>query len=97
MKRTFQTASLSALAAALGFYLWQNGFAANGGSIALPGKFVPNGEGVQPAPAVFHVCGAAGIEAAGADARQGVNAAAVFFGFGSDVHLSICSSNAAAV
>ena len=36
MKRTFQTASLSALAAALGFYLWQNGFAANGGSIALP-------------------------------------------------------------
>ena len=36
MKRAFQTASLSALAAALGFYLWQNGFAANGGSIALP-------------------------------------------------------------
>ena len=68
-----------------------------GGSIALPGKFAPNGEGVQPAPAVFHVCGAAGIEAAGADARQGVNAAAVLFGFGSDVHLSICSSDAAAV
>jgi len=36
VKRAFQTASLSALAAALGFYLWQNGFAANGGSIALP-------------------------------------------------------------
>ena len=67
------------------------------GGIALPGKFVPNGEGVQPAPAVFHVCGAAGIEAAGADARQGVNATAVYFGFSSDVHLSICSSNAAAV
>ncbi|UOP01636.1 hypothetical protein [Kingella potus] len=36
MKRAFQTASCAMLAAALLFYVWQNGFAAAGGQISLP-------------------------------------------------------------